>query len=312
MLLVDTLAPLLLLIVLGVCLARIRFLGQAFMADLNKLAFWIALPALLFTSANRAAAPDVQTWRLLAVLFGGTIFIILVALGTSLVCGMPVGARGTLLQSAFRGNLAYIGIPVLAYSFSETQADGGSRAMATAVIVMVLTMAFYNILAVIVLQASNHSAQGADWRQMARAIATNPLLLAGLLGLLVPMLGITLPSFLQRALESLGAAAVPIALMCIGGSLATTRLRGRRSWIVIGALLKVVGLPVLVFFMSLFAGLGAVEQRIALVLSSCPTAAAAFVMARQMGGDEALASGTIALSTLLSFISLAVALLVAA
>jgi predicted permease len=246
------------------------------------------------------------------VLFGGTIFIILVALGTSLVCGMPVGARGTLLQSAFRGNLAYIGIPVLAYSFSETQADGGSRAMATAVIVMVLTMAFYNILAVIVLQASNHSAQGADWRQMARAIATNPLLLAGLLGLLVPMLGITLPSFLQRALESLGAAAVPIALMCIGGSLATTRLRGRRSWIVIGALLKVVGLPVLVFFMSLFAGLGAVEQRIALVLSSCPTAAAAFVMARQMGGDEALASGTIALSTLLSFISLAVALLVAA
>jgi predicted permease len=31
-------------------------------------------------------------------------------------------------------------------------------------------------------------------------------------------------------------------------------------------------------------------------------------MARQMGGDEALASGSIALSTLLSFISLSIAL----
>jgi predicted permease len=35
-------------------------------------------------------------------------------------------------------------------------------------------------------------------------------------------------------------------------------------------------------------------------------------MARQMGGDEALASGSIALSTLLSSISLAVALWVTA
>ncbi|HEY5769077.1 MAG TPA: AEC family transporter [Terrimicrobium sp.] len=307
MLLVDTLAPLVLLIMLGAGLAHLRFLGSAFMADLNKLAFWIALPALLFTSANNAAAPDAQTWRLLAVLFAATVLITLVALGASFAWRMPGGVRGTLMQSAFRGNLAYIGIPVLAYSFSETEADG-ERAMATAVIVMVLTMAFYNILAVIVLQASNHSAKRADWRQLTRAIATNPLLLSGMLGLLVPLLGVTLPSFLQRALEALGSAAVPIALMCIGGSLATTPLQGRRSWIVTAALLKVAVLPALVFLLSRFAGLGPFEQRTALVLSSCPTAAAAFVMARQMGGDEALASGSIALSTVLSSISLAIAL----
>ena len=96
--------------------------------------------------------------------------------------------------------------------------------------------------------------------------------------------------------------------MCIGGSLATTPLQGRRSWIVTAALLKVAVLPALVFLLSRFAGLGPLEQRTALVLSSCPTAAAAFVMARQMGGDEALASGSIALSTLLSTISLAIAL----
>ncbi|MGA7216329.1 MAG: AEC family transporter [Terrimicrobiaceae bacterium] len=312
MLLVDTLAPLVLLIVLGAGLARLRFLGPAFMADLNKLAFWIALPALLFTSANHAGEPDSQTWRLLAVLLGATVLVTLVALGVSVASRMPGSIRGTLIQSAFRGNLAYIGIPVLAYSFSETESDGGNRAMATAVVVMVLTMAFYNVLAVIVLQASNHSAKGADWRQLARAIATNPLLIAGMLGLLVPLLGVTLPSFLQRALESLGSAAVPIALMCIGGSLATTHLHGRRSWILLAALLKVAVLPAMVFSLSRLAGLGPAEQRIALVLSSCPTAAAAFVMTRQMGGDEALASGSIALSTLFSALSLALALWVTA
>ena len=308
MLLVDTLAPLLCLIVLGAGLAHIRFLGVAFMADLNKLAFWIALPALLFNSATHATAPGGQTWRLLTVLLVATVLIALVALGVSFALGMPGYVRGTLMQSAFRGNLAYIGIPVLAYSFSETQAGDGNRAMATAVIVIVLTMAAYNVLAVIVLQASHPSVKGADWRQLMRTIATNPLLLAGLLGLLVPLLGVTLPSFLRRALESLGSASVPIALMCIGGSLATTRLHGRRAWIIIAALLKVAVLPALVFFLSRLAGLGPVEERTILVLSCCPTASAAFIMAREMGGDEALVSGSIALSTMLSPISLAVVL----
>ena len=308
MLLVDTLAPLLLLIVLGAILARIRFLGPAFMVDLNKLAFWIALPALLFTSASQATVPDGSTVRLFAVLVAGTAFITLLALGASFVLKMPGSARGTLMQSAFRGNLAYIGIPVLAYSFAESPTADSAKAMATAVIVMVLTMAMYNILAVVVLQSSTHSSRGIDWRRSVLSIVSNPLLLAGLLGLVVPLLQITLPSFLQRALESLGAAAVPIALMCIGGSLATTQMRGRRSWIVTAALLKVAVLPGLVFFLTRLAGLGPAEQRAALVLASCPTAAAAFVMARQMGGDEALASGSIALSTLLSFISLGVAL----
>jgi predicted permease len=312
MLLVDTLAPLILLIVLGAALARIRFLGTAFMADLNKLAFWIALPALLFTSANHAAAPEGRMLRLFAVLLVGTALITLLALGASFLLRMPSSTRGTLMQSAFRGNLAYIGIPVLAYSFSEDATEGSARALATAVIVMVLTMALYNILAVIVLQSSIHAPGGIDWRRSALAIPSNPLLLAGLLGLVLPMLQITLPSFLQRALESLGAAAVPIALMCIGGSLATTRMRGRRSWIITAALLKVAVLPVLVFLLSRLGGLEPAEQRTALVLSSCPTAAAAFVMARQMGGDEALASGSIALSTLFSAVSLGVALWITA
>ena len=308
MVLVDTLAPLVLLIALGAALARIRFLGSSFIADLNKLAFWIALPALLFTSASGAAAPNSGTFRLFAVLVVGTALITLLAFAASFALRTPASTRGTLMQAAFRGNLAYIGIPVLAYSFSESPTESSTRALATAVIVMVFTMALYNILAVIVLQSSIHAPGGIDWRRSAFAILSNPLLLAGLLGLIVPLLQITLPSFLQRALEALGAAAVPIALMCIGGSLATVRLQGRRSWIVTAALLKVAVLPFLVFLLTRLTGLEPADQRTALVLASCPTAAAAFVMARQMGGDEALASGSIALSTLLSFVSLSVAL----
>lgn len=300
---VETLAPLILLIALGAALAHIRFLGRDFMTDLNKLAFWIALPALLFTSANHAAESAGQTWRLLGVLLAGTLLITLVAWLLSYPLGLPGPARGTFAQSAFRGNQTYIGIPVLAYSLGEDKS-----AMATTVIVVVLLMATYNILAVVVLQSSRHTGPRMDWRRLLRSIATNPLLIAGLLGLILPLLDLAPPAFVDRALQSLGNAAVPIALLCIGGSLAVTPLQGRRSWILAAALLKVAVLPLLVFWLCRLAGLHPSETLIALVLAACPTAAASFIMAKQMGGDEALASGSIALSTILSALSLAVAL----
>jgi len=304
----EMLAPLALLIALGSVLAHIRFLGEAFIADLNKLAFWVALPALIFTSAGNGTAGGAQIWRLFAVMIAATLLISLIAWLVSIALRLPATAHGTFVQSAFRGNLAYLGVPVLANSFNAIPVPGVAQPMTTAVIVMVLTMAFYNILAVIVLQVSQHSHRKVKWTQVTRTIGTNPLLIAGLLGLIVPLLDIKLPNFLNNALQMLGAAAIPIALLCIGGSLVIIPLRGRLSGIVASSLLKTTALPLLVLLLAHLVGLDPMSRRIALVLSACPNAAASFVMARQMGGDEALASGSIALSTILSAFSLTLAL----
>lgn len=308
MTILDTLAPIILLIVLGASLAHVRFLGQSFMADLNKLVFWIALPALLFRSAAHAAGSGEQTWLLTGVLIAGTVLVSLVALIVAIVLGVPVSGRGTFIQGAFRANLAFIGIPVMASALPETDASGSSPELTTAVIAMAFTMAFFNALAVVVLQASRKSAQRLDALGLARSIVSNPLLFSGLLGLVVAFAGLSLPVFLDRTLDTLGAASVPIALMCIGGSLTFAKLEGRRAWITAAALLKVAGAPLIAYGLSRAMALGPPEHRIALVFSACPTAAAAYIMARQMDGDEALASGSVALSTMLSVVSLTAAL----
>ena len=306
--LANSLLPLILLIGLGAALSRLRFLGPQFTADLNKLAFWVALPALLFRSASSASEASASTWWLLAVMIGGTVLVAGGAWIFSRAIGVPTASQGTFVQSAFRGNLAFIGIPVLASSVSDASEVIRAPLLASAVIVMALTMAFYNVLAVVVLQSSRPR-RGAGVSPLVRPILTNPLLLSGLSGLLVAQLGWRLPGFFDRTLEVLGGAAVPIALLCIGGSLTTARVVGRRAWIVSAALFKIVVAPLIVWGLIQAVGLGVMELRIALVFASTSTAAAAYVMARQMDGDESLASGSIALSTVLSAISLAVALL---
>ncbi len=184
----ETLSPLVLLVALGVFLARVRFLSAAFMADLNRFTFWVALPALLFREAAHAERPSGSTWRLLAVLVAVTLISPHSSRGLWVCCSAyRAAAQGTLVQSAFRGNLAYIGLPVVMYSLVDLtpgartagarhhgdrdDADDGG-----------------------VQRARGHRARSepAARRQKRasamRGILTNPLLLSGLAGIAVSFL----------------------------------------------------------------------------------------------------------------------------
>lgn len=111
----------------------------------------------------------------------------------------------------------------------------------------------------------------------------------------------------DRTLAALGAAAVPIALLCIGGSLVSRPIRGG-AIALLAAALKVIVLPFGVLVAARWLGFASEETRLAVVFAACPTAAASYVMAVKMGGDESLASSTVAVSTLCAGPALAVAL----
>ncbi|MEI6036027.1 MAG: AEC family transporter [Verrucomicrobiae bacterium] len=301
---IQILAPILLLVLIGLFLAHLRFLGREFMGDLNKLVFWVALPALLFRSVAHADKPGPATFSLLGLLVVGTLLIAAAGWTSARLLRLPQSSRGTLSQSAFRGNLAYIGIPVLAYSFEGL--PGKKEAFATAVIAMAFLMAVYNALSVVLLSSGQRSQN--PLRTVLRSIFTNPLLLAGMAGTPLAFTATRLPVFLDRTLESLGGAAVPIALLCIGGSIAHAKLGDRLGGILAAALLKNLFSPLLVYFLSPLFGIVGDDLKIALVLAACPTAAVSFVMVRQMGGDEPLASRSIVLSTIFAAASLPLAL----
>ncbi len=301
---IQILAPILILVLMGVVLGRLRFLGSAFQEDLNKLVFWIALPALLFRSVVHAEHPGTQTYPLLALLVVATLVVAGLGWGLSVLLRLPVRSRGTFSQSAFRANLAYIGIPVLAYAFEGQPRQ--KEIFGTVVIVVAFLMILYNVLAVIVLSIGHQAEKPV--RTAVRSILTNPLLLSGVAGLPFAYGGFGIPLFLDRVLESLGAVSVPVALLCIGGSLAHARLGSQLGGIFAASLLKTFAVPAIVFWGAPTFGLAGADLRIALVLAACPTAAASYVMARQMKGDAVLASGSIVVTTVLSGISIPLAL----
>jgi hypothetical protein len=303
----EIISPILILVLLGVALARWHFLGAQFMGDLNRLTFWVALPVTLFRATAVSGDPGPEAGGIYCLVLCATLLAAMAGWLASSFIGLPLSSRGTVAQSAFRGNLAYIGLPLLSYAFQNKPA--GSAYFATAVVTMAFLTATYNVLAVIVLQASRHQLSWESLKPGFRAIITNPLLISCAAGLLFHAAHLKLPVFIDRTLETLGSAAVPMALLCIGGAIAFIELGKNTKGMAVAVMLKLAILPAIVFLIGKLIGFDLASLRIAMVFSSCPTAAASFVMARQMEGDESVASGSIVLSTIFSIISLPLALL---
>ena len=301
----NVLIPVMLLIALGSVLARIDFMGRELIGGLNKLTYWVALPALIFRAAASAGTPPMNSvW--IAVAVGAATFIALgIAVAAAAIMKQPAHMRRTFVECAFFGNLAYIGLPILAHSLGLVSIGERPELLATTVIAMTILTVVNNLLVLVVLQP-----RGVTPLHMVQRLAFNPVVMGGILGIAWGAAGLGLPVAVDRSLQTLGGMAVPAALLCIGGSLISATLGGRVEGLAMATLIKIAALPIAAWFFASWLGLSPADTRIVLIFAACPTAAAAYTMASQMGGDEAFAAGAIAASTVAAFASLAVALAV--
>ncbi len=302
MFILNSIAPIFLLILLGKVLQKTNFLPEAFFKSLNRFVFWLALPALLISNISRAEL-DFQTISRILVLFSaGTLLSLAIAWGSSKILKLPPPAAASFIQGAFRGNGAFVGLPVIVYALSGLNAD--AEMLGTVVLAPVVII--FNILAVSVLlhYSRNKKGAGESITSVVLQMFRNPLIMSCVAGIALNLLGLKLPLFLNRSLEALGKSALPLILMSIGAGLAVEKLKGAASPSLVAALIKVVITPAIGFLLAGFFDLSATEKMIAVFYLGCPTAGMSYVMADVMGADAPLAGRIIALSTLISAVTL--------
>ncbi len=307
-LVINTMAPVLLIITVGFLMYKTHFLSPTAFNDLNRLVYWFGIPALLFNEIAKANLNFTVVGRLTAVVLTATSLIIL--LNYLVGWRLPGPSRAAFVQAGFRGNLAFIALPLVIYAFAEQPAAHSAETAALAVLGPMLV--FYNVIAaIILLLGTNHGHLNlALLRKIGNGVIQNPMLIGCVLGVLFAALQWPLPLFLDRTLGAIGQMALPLALFGIGASLANTKLRGAVTYALLAALSKTAFLPFIGYMLGLWWELSADSMRINLLLLSTPTAAVAFVQARQMGCDEQLTSAAIVISSLLAVPALAVVLFI--
>jgi malate permease and related proteins len=303
-LIIVTLAPVFLLIALGLVLQRSGFVSAGFLREANRVTYYLGLPALLFAQLATSFQQGDGAKSMLGAMFVATLFVVATAYLLGWMLRVPGAAMGTFVQGGFRGNLAFVGLPIL-YALPDTPLAGGLSARTAALIIIAPMMVFYNIGAVIVLLLSQHRLGFAMLAPFLRQVATTPPLLATLAGILFGVMGWPLPAVLHKAFTSLGEMALPLGLLGVGGSLATANFGGAWRAPLASALVKTFVSPLLGWAVGRWMGLGAIELRMIVIFMATPTAVVSYTMALELKGDEALASGTIVLSVLCSLVSLA-------
>jgi len=302
---INTLAPVFLMIAVGAGLQRSGFVSPNFLKEANRVTYWLGLPALLFSQLAGSFHRSDGAGLMLMCMLGATLLAILAGYAVAAVLRVPGAAMGTFVQGGFRGNLAFVGLPVI-FSLPDSPLAWGVSARTAAVLTVAPMMVVYNIAGVVVLLLSQHRLGWNMVKPFLRQLATTPPLLATLAGIGWALTGWTMPPSIDKTLTSLGEMALPLGLLGVGGSLITVKLGAHWRTPLASALVKTALSPVLGWLVGRALGLGAAELKMVLILMACPTAIISYTMALELKGDEALAAGAIALSVLTSVVSLAV------
>ncbi|MGJ8523908.1 hypothetical protein R84981_002621 [Carnimonas sp. R-84981] len=293
----DVTLPVCLLIALGAVLRWRALIDAAFIATASRLVFTLSMPVMIFFDVL-AIHPDAVNPALLIYFAVGTLASL--ALVWLWGCWRVTAAnRATFIQGAFRGNGAVLGLAFATGMY-------GHYGVSLGALLIAVLIPLYNGLSVVVL--SIYSGQRLNVLRIAGKVLRNPLIIGVLAALLWRLAGIGMPRWIASAGNTLGDLTLPLALLCIGGSLSLAELRNSGRETIEATLLKIVILPLLLTFGGWLYGFRHAELGMLFLYFAAPSATAGFVMAKAMGGNGELAASIIAFTTLGAMLTVSIGL----
>ena len=291
----NVVLPLFLSIALGYALRCMHMLDETTQKSLNKLVFKVFLPIYVFNNiytTNIAVAfqPGLVALTMFGVL---AIFAFLMAFIPRIE--KENAKRGVMVQAIFRSNFVLFGLPVAVSLCGE--ANVGPTSLLIGFVVPV-----FNVLAVVCLETFRGGK--ADFRKILKGIATNPLIIASVLGIAMNLSGMPLPSGVRKSITDLGRVATPLALVALGSGFQFRRIRGYVRQLIICISGKLVICPLVMVALAALLGFRGDMLVPVLVLFASPVATSSYTMAEQMEGDGTLAASLVVLTTALSILTM--------
>lgn len=297
----EVVAPVFLIVAAGFLAAQKRVVDEDGFRGMTTFAFYLAVPALLFTGGTSGHAGGAPA----ALVF---ITACLTVYGISLIIAttwlrFDLGQAALFALNSSYGNAVMIGIPLIAAAYGQ---PGLTILLSILALHSLVLLSLGTIIAEVGLHREATLAQVV--LASFRGVLRNPVVMAVIVAITWNYLGLGVPAVARRTLELLGAAASPVALFCLGGSLVAYRSAPVIREIVWTVPLKLLVLPLLVGSGSWLLGLSQLEMAVAVTASAMPTGANAFLLARRYAVDAASSGATVLITTALSILTLAVIL----
>lgn len=295
---VLAIAPIFAIIALGYVLRRGGIPSFDFWNLNDKLVYWVLMPALLFNKMSTAAFDASLVGAYASVILGSFAFAATLGLIGPKLLGFSKPVASSVLQGAARHN-TFIALAVSERLF-------GAEGLALAALGAAMLIPTTNVLIVSLMVTLTSEAKGARIATaILRDLARNPLLIAVALGVAWNLStdGAGAP-VLDDLTRILGAAALPIMLMCVGANLRIRAMALSLGPLALSAAFKLLAFPLAVVVLARVVGLNETQTMVALIFGAAPTASSAYTLARQLGGDAPLMAAIVTVQTGIAFLTL--------
>jgi predicted permease len=291
---ISVTAPVFSMLFLGVALKRLGLIDAAFINTASALVFRGTLPTLLFLGIVKADLNTALQPALLVYFVLATLGCFLLAWGWAIL-RCPEADRGIYTQGAFRGNNGIIGLALATSMY-------GDYGLSVGAVLGGVVILSYNTLSAIVLAIYSPEAKTDVW-SLTKNILSNPLIIGVLAAIPFAAWQISLPAWLLTSGEYFAQMSLPLALICIGGTLTLESLRESSGMAISSSLMKVLWLPLVATLGAWLWGFRDADLAILFLYFASPTASARGGMAKAVGGYHQLAAAIIVLTTLATVVT---------
>ena len=261
---------------------------------LSRLAIYILTPCLVFSLISNSTVDPAQFALIVVYAVVMTVVMCLVALIAGRLLRWPgPNVDGLVLSTAFF-NAGNFGLSVVLFTFGEAGLEFASVFFVASSFATHTLATFF----------ANRS-RGSGARALLKVFSL-PAPYAVVLALILRSLGWTTPEVIEKPLELIARAAVPILLMMLGLQLSQTRIRKRFKDISVGVVLRLVVGAAAAVAIAPVIGLQGLARQVAIVEASTPTAVSSALLAIEFDADAEFVASVIFVSTLLSSVTLTV------
>jgi len=272
---------------------------------LSTYVWYVAIPALLIKLIANNTLPNSQELIWVLSYYACLYFIYFVAyrLLAPLVGIQSVG-RSVFAFSICFGNLGFIGIPIIQTLYG----DDGVRSL-------LLIMSFHMLSLILISSLLAELSQSTEKKitsllfETTSQLVKNPVIITVVLSLLWSATGVGLADWVVKLVSLPGDSAAPVGLFAVGMSLSRVKIKGVRLVAFSAMSLKLMVLPLLVYWV--FSELMQFSQReviIATLIACMPTGIAVYGFAQLYKTNVQSTAATILLGTVMSAVTLSVAL----
>lgn len=295
--------PNLFLMGLGFFIRKRGQIGQQFIDQGSFFVFNYCLPALLFFSVVDS---EVDYAKQIVLIAAGIVVTFILFFGSEIYAKRFVDKpadQGVFVQGVFRSNTAIIGLATITNAYGETGLSIG------AVYMGIFTILF-NVLAIITLSRVSKNAND-TWMtrvcDVGKKLMTNPLIIALIAAFIYKALPLPpITGVIHTTGDLLAAVALPLALICAGASIDLKSMFSPSGLSMQASIGRIIIAPLIAIAVGLGFGLTGVHMGVLFLMVSAPTAAASYVMAKAMGGNDILAANILAFTTVVGMFGMAV------